>query len=65
MDGREEEPVVFDAVVGEDEVGAAVELDVGEVHPTIANPSIKSTAKSEAFTIANGIPYLIAGPANR
>jgi hypothetical protein len=57
MDGREEEPVVFDAVVGEGEIGAAGVLDAGEVHPTITSPSIKSTAKSEAFTLANGIPY--------
>jgi len=67
IEGSVEDAVGVDVRVGEGEGSAVEEFAPGEVHPTTASPSIKSTAKRKALPLAKVLPSpptLIARPAN-
>jgi len=67
MEGSVEDAVGVDVRVGDGEGSAVDGFAPGEVQPTTASPSIKSTANRKALTLDKvlpSLPTLIAGPAN-
>jgi hypothetical protein len=57
MDGSENDPVVFDTVVGEGDGSGVEEFSGAEAQPATASARIRSRANMEVLTVGKAIPY--------